>query len=277
LGRAALFALLLLCGLLVFVLGVDYHSRFPTNSSSIYKIGVTALFLLATGLLRRSSRFRPYWRVAFAFFAASLTNVLTWYCVGPLRDSLLGLFRLSPGTPQGLTVGKLSDALLRVVPMVLLVRLAGDDMGSIGLRRGNLKWALTLGLLGFVNYAASAVSIAGNQNADFSAMLPSIPWWLAYSLLNGFMEEIWYRTIFLSRLEPVIGSWPSVWLTSIWFGVSHVFATYVSGIGAYVFAVLVFTLGIAFALLIQKTKSIWGAVLFHAASDLHWFIAFGGF
>jgi membrane protease YdiL (CAAX protease family) len=42
-----------------------------------------------------------------------------------------------------------------------------------------------------------------------------------------------------------------------------------------VFAVLVFTLGFAFALLIQKTKSIWGATLFHTASDLHWFIAFG--
>ena len=43
------------------------------------------------------------------------------------------------------------------------------------------------------------------------------------------------------------------------------------------FAILVFTLGFAFALLMQKTKSIWGAVLFHTASDLHWFIAFGGF
>ena len=37
------------------------------------------------------------------------------------------------------------------------------------------------------------------------------------------------------------------------------------------------SLGFAFALLIQKTESIWGAVLFHTASDLHWFIAFGSF
>jgi len=276
-GRIALFMLLLICGLLVFVLGVDYHSRFPTNSSGTYKIGLAAVFLIATVLLRRSRRLKAYWPAAFALFAASLTNVLTWYFIGPLRDSLLALFRLSPETPQGLTVGKLSDALLRVVPMVILVRVAGDDMGSIDLRRGNLRWALTLGLLGFVNYAASAVLIAGSQNADFAAMLPSIPWWIAFSLLNGFMEEIWYRTIFLSRLQPVIGAWPALWLTSIWFGVSHVFAAYVSGIGAYVFAILVFTLGFAFALLIQKTKSIWGAVLFHAASDLHWLIAFGGF
>jgi membrane protease YdiL (CAAX protease family) len=274
-GGVALFALLLICGLLIFVFGVDYHTRFPTNTSGLYKIGLSVLFLIATVLLQRTQGLNVYWRVAFAFFVASLTNVLSWYCVEPLRTWLLDVFQLSGDTPQGLTVGKLSDALLRVVPMLVLVRHAGDDMGSLGLRKGNLKWALTIGLLAFVNFTASAVLIAGNLQADFAAMLPSIPWWLAYSLLNGFMEEMWFRTIFLSRLQPVIGAWPSVWLTSLWFGISHVFATYVTGIGAYVFAVLVFTLGFAFALLIQKTKSIWGATLFHTASDLHWFIAFG--
>jgi membrane protease YdiL (CAAX protease family) len=119
--------------------------------------------------------------------------------------------------------------------------------------------------------------IAGNGDADITAMLPDVPWWIAYSFMNAFMEEIWFRTLFLKRLQPVIGAWPSVWLTAIWFGVSHVYATYVSGIGAFVFGALVFTLGFAFALLIQKTKSIWGAVFYHAAADLHWFIAFPSF
>ena len=276
-SRIGLFMLLLICGLLVFVFGVDYHSRFPTNTSGVYKIGLSAVFLTATVLLRRNERLGAYWRVAFALFAASLTNVLTWYCAGTLRDWLLNLFQLSLQTAQGLTVAKLSDALLRVVPMLVLVRLAGDDMGSTYLRKGNLKWGLTIGLLAFVNFTASAVLIAGSQDAAFETMLPNIPWWMAFSLANAFMEEVWYRAIFLERLQPVIGAWPSVWLTAIWFGVSHVFATYVSGVGAFVFAILVFTLGFAFALLMQKTKSIWGAVLFHTASDLHWFIAFGGF
>jgi membrane protease YdiL (CAAX protease family) len=106
-------------------------------------------------------------------------------------------------------------------------------------------------------------------------MVADLPWWLMFSLANGFMEELWFRGLFLQRLQPIIGAGGAVWMTSIWFGITHVFALYVSGIGALVFVILVFTLGIAFALLMQKTKNIWGATLFHAASDFHWFIAFG--
>jgi hypothetical protein len=64
-------------------------------------------------------------------------------------------------------------------------------------------------------------------------------------------------------------------MTSIWFGVMYVFAVYVSGVGALVFGGLAFNLGYLYALLMQKTKNLWGASLFHAAADLHWFIAFG--
>jgi len=64
-------------------------------------------------------------------------------------------------------------------------------------------------------------------------------------------------------------------MKSIWFGVLHILAVYVSGIAALIFGGVAFTLGFTFALLMQKTKTIWGATIFHAAADLHWFIALG--
>ena len=37
--------------------------------------------------------------------------------------------------------------LLLISGLLILLRLVGDDMGSIYLQKGNLAWALTLGLL----------------------------------------------------------------------------------------------------------------------------------
>jgi membrane protease YdiL (CAAX protease family) len=128
-----------------------------------------------------------------------------------------------------------------------------------------------------VNLTASAFLLAANQNQDIETLLQKLPWLIVFSIANGFMEELWFRGLFLKRLQPHIGAWGAVWLTSIWFGFLHVFAVYVSGIGAVIVGILTFSLGIVFALVIQKTKNIWGAGLFHAASDIQMLIAFGLF
>lgn len=64
-------------------------------------------------------------------------------------------------------------------------------------------------------------------------------------------------------------------MTSIWFGVTYIFAVYVSGVAALIFGVAALTLGLAFAILMQKTKTIRGAMIFHSAADLYWFVAIG--
>jgi len=79
----------------------------------------------------------------------------------------------------------------------------------------------------------------------------------------------------LRRLQPVIGATGSIWLTSLVFGLSHLLAVYIATPGAPVFATIVFTLGLAFGLLMQKTDSIWGAAVFHLGTDLFWFVAVG--
>jgi membrane protease YdiL (CAAX protease family) len=275
LQRAGLFALFLICGLAVFAFGVDYHTRFWTNTSGAFKIGLSALFLVAMLALRRSERGRAYWPIAFAFFAASLTNVATWYLAAPLQRWLLGLAGVSAGTPQGIMWGKLVDVVLRLAPIFALVWLVRDGLGSLYIRKGNLKWSLTLGLLALANLLATAVAVAASSGRDLAVVVASLPWWSAFALMNAFMEEVWYRGLFLKRLQPAIGATGAIWLTTLVFSASHLFVTYVEPSGMLVFGVITFTLGCAWALLMQKTNTLWGSVVFHMAADMYWLIAFG--
>ena len=63
-------------------------------------------------------------------------------------------------------------------------------------------------------------------------------------------------------------------VTSVWFSALHwLSVAYLPMTVVPVFLVNTFTLGIACGFLMVKTKSIWGAVLIHAAADWFLFIA----
>jgi membrane protease YdiL (CAAX protease family) len=125
------------------------------------------------------------------------------------------------------------------------------------------------------NLLATAIAVVAGASGDLGAVFVNLPWWLAFSLINAVMEEIWFRSLFLGRLTPVIGAGGALWVTSLTFGISHTFATYIDPASALVFGVIVLTLGLAWALLMQKTKTIWGSVLYHAAADTFWAVVAG--
>jgi hypothetical protein len=173
--RAGLFTAYLVCGLAVFVFGVDYHTRFSTNTSGAYKAGVSVLFLVAVLALRKSERGQAHWPAALAFFAASLTNVVTWYLAGPMQRGLLDLLQVSIDTGPGLAVAKLVDASLRLTPMVAVVWLAGGKLSSLYIKQGNLKWSLGIGLLALANLLATAIAVAASNGRDMTVVFGSLP------------------------------------------------------------------------------------------------------
>ena len=60
------------------------------------------------------------------------------------------------------------------------------------------------------------------------------------------------------------------------FSVPHIFVRYISGFQmSLVFFLTVFSLGMASGYIIYRTKSIWGAVMFHIGYDLFYALAFG--
>ncbi len=273
--KIATFLVILVCGLVVFLLGTSYYDRFPTNSSGLFKIGTSVVLLASALYFRKNESVKPYWRLVYAFFVASMVNVITWYTAIYVREAIFNYLNISSSEFPGIADIKLWEATLVVGTILILIKLSGADLASIYIKKGNLKWAMRISLLALVNLLASAFLIAASVGNDIEAMIPILPWIIVFSLANAFMEELWFRGLFLGRLAPILGDGGAIWLTSIWFGLIHVFAVYVSGVGALIFGILTLTLGLAFGLLMIKTKNIWGASLFHAAADVHWIFAFG--
>jgi membrane protease YdiL (CAAX protease family) len=268
--QTLLFLLFFVCEAAIFILGSNYFNVFATNRNLAFNLVTSAFFLAAALLLKFTKRWRQYWLVAYAFFVASVAYPSTLLLdVG----SLLGRLGLSPNTSQGLAIGKLIEVIVVVVPILVLTKLSGADLGSIFLKRGNLKLGLGIGGLVFVNFATSALMFYGQRFSRIEMLGSAILWGLVFSLANGFMEELWLRGIFLKRYEPFLGLHGSVWLTALIFATMHSFAYYFMPAAIPFFLLNTLSLGLACGYLMMKSDSIWGAVLIHAAADLFLFVA----
>jgi membrane protease YdiL (CAAX protease family) len=119
---------------------------------------------------------------------------------------VVGLVGTAVDTPQGLMWGKAVDVVLKLAPIFVLLWLAHEGLDSIYIRRGKLGWSLTVGLLALANFTATAIAVVASKGGDMVTLFANLPWWFAFSLINAFMEEIWFRGLFLKRLVPAIGA-----------------------------------------------------------------------
>jgi membrane protease YdiL (CAAX protease family) len=272
--RTGLFVLFLVCSLAIFLLGANYYELFPTNGDSIYAGSLSAVFLVAALLLKRSKKLAKYWPIAYAFFVASVVNLVSDLFAG-YYGAFVRIFGASMGTNQGEALAKLYDTLLVVIPILLLTWLSGANLGSLFLKKGNLdwKWGLGIGTLVLFNFLTSALIFFGT-GYEVSKLGSAIVWGFVFSISNSLLEELWVRGLFLKKLVPLIGAAGTVLLTSIWFASLHFLAVaYMPATVVPIFVVNTFTLGLACGILMLKTDSIWGAFLIHAAADLFLFIA----
>ncbi len=274
--RAVVFVLFVVGGLMLFLLGNNWNALFPTNRSTPYKWGLALLFLALAMGLRRSERLRQFWEVAFALFVASFANVLNWR----LGNWLAPLLPPRLSAAQAIAVDKVAQCIPVVLAIVLLTLLAGRDLGSIFLKKGNLRWGLRFGLLSFGVFAAIFAVIAVLQagvpssqglaatGVPLADVVAAIPWIVIFVLANSLMEELWFRGIFLRHLSPLLGATAAVVATALVFGIPHLGATYITPIEMVIFPTIVFALGLVNGFVMVKTDSIWGSVLFHAGYDL---------
>ena len=270
--RFSVFIVFLICGLAIFVFGSNYFDLFPTNKNLTYNLSLSAALLAAAIGLKYSRRWHGYWQSTFAFFIASVAFPLT-SIFSRWTDTVLGWFHTSTAVSQGIAIAKGYEMLLIVLPILALTKLSGADLGSIFLKRGNLKWGLSIGGLVLFNFASSAFLFFGTRFTSMDRLGATVVWGLVFSFANGFMEELWLRGIFLKRFEPVLGLSGSVLLTSIVFALMHCGATYLTPIAIPFILAYALTLGLACGYLMMKTDNIWGAVLIHAAADFFAFLA----
>ncbi|MBN2006065.1 MAG: CPBP family intramembrane metalloprotease [Anaerolineae bacterium] len=262
------FGSFLACGLLVFVVFSHYFPIFVGPTDTIGRIVVMLAFLAAAQLFRRSERYRTYWRICFAFFTA-LGAISLDYKLG-LSKWLLPTLHIPLETPAGLAIDKLESSVLSILVVLLLTLASGDDLASLYLRRGNLRLGLTIGLVAFVVMMASAIPVTtlffNGKDLSWGRMLPWMPWVLIFVLANAFNEELLFRGLFFGRLQPFLGKFAINLLVAIPFTLLHTGVDYSADI--WMFIGMVFPLSLAWGWTLQKTDSLWGSILFHAAMDI---------
>jgi membrane protease YdiL (CAAX protease family) len=272
LQRLGLFLLFLLCEAAIFLFGSYYFKVFPTNKNLTFNLAVSAVFLVATLWFRYDKRLNKHWQIPLVFFAASVAYPFTAIFDSWIRAAL-GWFAVTTDTSKGQAIEKVCEMLLKTIPILALVKLSGADMGSIFLKRGNLKLGLGVGALVFFFLATATFMFAVDRFTSVDTLVAAVIWGLVFSFVNSFMEELWLRGIFLKRFAPVIGINGAVWVTSIIFASMHSFAFYFDPFALTFFMVNTLSLGLGCGYLMMKSDSIWGAVLIHAASDFFLFLA----
>jgi membrane protease YdiL (CAAX protease family) len=263
-SRVGLFFLFLAISLVVTVVG---HSAWIPDEWRLAARAGLSLVLLATTIgLHRSERLRPFWKISLAYLAVSVGFLLT-LIVGrwlPPPDSLAS----SP--IMGLALGKLFDVVPLVLPMLLVPTLAGDDFGSIYLQRGKLGQSLLLGMLvGAVTFIPFVMlgGLEGVRAVGAAAVVAALPWIAVFSLSNSFMEELWWRGLFLRKYQVFLGARGALLLTALGWGLMHLIVSYFAGGQLLAFVVTDILLGLAYGWITQRTDTLWGAVLAHAAAD----------
>jgi hypothetical protein len=151
--RFAWFLLFLALGLLLFVVFSHFRPLLPEKADLPSRIALILVLLGSSLWLRRGDRLRKYWLVIFAFFVACFAQALDYY----LSGWLLSLLGLDLQSPAGIAMDKLESTLLIVLPILVLTRLSGDNMGSIYLQKGNLRLGLIIGLSVFIVVAALSI------------------------------------------------------------------------------------------------------------------------
>jgi len=266
LHRFDLFLLFLVCGLLVFLVFSHFRPLLPADIDIPARIGLIIAFLTTALLIRRSERLKKYWLVFFAFFAAAFALSLDLY----LSHWSLRLLSLDTNTPAGYAVDKLESTFLIVISIIVLTKVSGSDMASIYLKKGNLKLGLVIGIVVFLVIAAVSIPWAEWQfqgrDLSLERVIPWTPWILLFVLTNAINEELLFRGLFLRKLEPFLGAFPSNLLIAIVFTIMHVGVDYTPDV--LMFLAFLLPLGLAMGYVMQKTDSILGSVLIHAAVDI---------
>ena len=233
----------------------------------IGRICLIATLLALSLYFKKRTRFVRYWPVFYGFFIALLAISVDYYL--PSSKWLLQALKLSIHSPAGIALDKVDSSLIIITSILLFTKLSGDNLGTIFLKRGDLKQGIRIGIIAFMISVAGSVFVAklfGAQNLTLARILPWLPWILLFILGNALNEELLFRGLFLKKINVLLGKlWSNIVLIMP-FVLHHTGVTYTND--ALMFLVYLIPLAFAWGYITQKTDSIWGSVLFHAGTDI---------
>jgi membrane protease YdiL (CAAX protease family) len=235
------------------------------------RIGLILFLLMATLLVRKSTRFEKYWQVFLGLLIMAIAVSLDWIFGRYLMDSL----GVNGNTPLSFALLKLNECAVVVCMVVLFTRMWGGSLGSIYVQKGNLKLGLIIGGIAFLVCVAGSIPMTSlmfkTGDLTITRIISWIPWILISILANATQEELLFRGLFLRKLQPFYGKFLSTLLIVIVFTLLHKGVTYTSN--DLIFLAILLPLGLAWGYVMQKTDGLWGSILFHAGTDIPIFLS----
>lgn len=230
------------------------------------------LLALAAAARARTKRYVP---LLLGLFGISLGLALAYLAA---HSPLSGLGGAS-GTPRGAAAEKIFTEVIPVSAAIFLSAwLSRRNLGSLGLRGGKVWQSVGLGVLTTLPLVALfAIDPSGGKDAvlatPMAVLLSWLPWIMIFSVANGFMEELWFRGLWLGGFQPVLGLPASIHVTSLAFCAMHVIVYLPDVATVAVLTPAWLFMGYAYALIMRKTGSLWGPVLAHAVADIIFLLA----
>ena len=269
LQRIGLFLFFLACGLLVFVVFSHYFPLFERPADTIGRVVTAIAFLGVALIVRHSEHFNKYWLILFAFFTTLTAISIDFYF--SLSKLIIPSLNIVWESPTGWAIEKLESSLLSIVIVLVLNRLAGQSVESLYIRRGNLQLGLIVGFIAIAVMIATLIPVAEiffkGENLTWARILTWAPWVLIFVPANASNKELLFRGLFIGKMESFFRKFATNILTTIPFVLMHSFTSY--SVDNFVFLALqLLPLSLAWCWLIQKSNSIWGSILFHAATDI---------
>ncbi len=261
---------LLLWGLGTLVAGAGYFAAPAAVPRPFYKTTLPVALLVLTWLLGRREGLRPYQNIFRALFAVSLGIWLAWL--------LAQMWDFSGAGAWETAVLKLIEVFPIVAAILVVNRLAGHNLAWLYVRKGQIWRSLGLGLLVGALLALLFFTTGGFQlvaaggMAYLAAWLPAI---IVFSVANAFMEELWFRGLWLREFGVFLGGRAALWLTTLIFVTLHVVVNMPQMAAPLLLQLTVawFFLAFSCGFITQKTGSLWGAVLAHTIVDILFLLA----
>jgi uncharacterized protein len=254
-----------------------------------YSLLVMALFLAITVYARATTSLRQFWELSFAFSAFAVVQVLNNSIPGYVGTSILH-DHPAPGNPfastvSGTVVIQLVGTFVAIVPIIVLTRVSGRDLGSIYLRKGIVGRWLLLAIIFFVLFYFFIATIPLRPDSFARRLLPTnglvtfdrflalTPALLVMVISNGFEEEFLFRGLFLQKYNFFFNAPVSNVLQAAIFSVAHAGVSYTPSALVFI-VVLVFPLGLLAGYLMRATDSVITPGIFHGALDVPIYLAF---
>ena len=245
--------------ILVIVFGVNMviAPKISYNQLLILRILLVALSAIGVFYAKKKKKENLY-----AFLFAILSVNIAFTIVMFFTTDLLGL---NIQSAKGLALAKLSDSMVISLVVIILFIVAGFKFKDMYISKGRIIIGLTVGLCLFCLMTYLAIFQPGKEiSSEF--LKANAGWVLVFILSNAFMEELIFRGIFLQQLSKFLKPGLSILITSLVFAFAHYQVLYAPNL--LMFLLIVFILGILWALLIHFTKSMIASVLFHAGTDI---------